>query len=661
MDLRGYDLIPPPPPPVLSNISQNGVHSAMARQSVTLRRTAAPDPTSSNELIQEFVRFWTGLADTITLPNVQIVPGAEAVARSGGNVPNISSREDLMDIDPNPAAHPPIIPTIGSISPLSFSGLAQFNSSAENQFFSTDPIDFDWSSPIPEPPSLLPTHALPNRLSNQPSFSEPPQPEPLIVHQRGIDHDSRALDAVTQYMVSRDPVPSPPDGSRNCRACFDTLPSPIFLTCGHIYCRPCLNQLVSAGIANKMSWPPKCCRGRQGMDVEAIQNHLDEDVLIRYVSVFEEYSTPNPIYCANRTCSRHIEQSRIERNPGKFVPCGQCATVTCIECKQDMMQHVGDDGTSCKKLEELMNEGDRKLAKSNRWKQCPGCKNLVERTEGCDHMACQCGTEFCYKCGAERDFSATGCVCDANARRHINRVRGIMRPSQRRAQAATSANNAPPAEAAGAGFRTLMSRPLLPSSLSRLDAPPPPPPPPPPPSNGRHVPEVSKRRKATMMLGQTNGQNVESASQPRPSFHPGNVSGQGGDVDVGTKPAPSVRPPRSVYPNSRPIFAPSGIITTAVPTPFDRTATRLVVPRNSTTPSSMPSTSPSLPRRHDAGQSMLMNAYASSPYSYLYSNTVPEPIMGYAPEDGSSRDNRRNKRSATNHANEPSFYSGRPF
>ena len=32
---------------------------------------------------------------------------------------------------------------------------------------------------------------------------------------------------------------------------------------------------------------------------------------------------------------------------------------------------------------------------------CPGCKTGVERTEGCFHMSCQCGTHFCYECGVE--------------------------------------------------------------------------------------------------------------------------------------------------------------------------------------------------------------------------------------------------------------------
>ncbi|XP_026398129.1 E3 ubiquitin-protein ligase dbl4-like [Papaver somniferum] len=40
------------------------------------------------------------------------------------------------------------------------------------------------------------------------------------------------------------------------------------------------------------------------------------------------------------------------------------------------------------------------LAEKKKWKKCPGCKYYVERTMGCLHIICRCGSEFCYGCGA---------------------------------------------------------------------------------------------------------------------------------------------------------------------------------------------------------------------------------------------------------------------
>jgi len=39
---------------------------------------------------------------------------------------------------------------------------------------------------------------------------------------------------------------------------------------------------------------------------------------------------------------------------------------------------------------------------------CPRCHVLVQRSEGCNHMSCRCGHEFCYKCGRS---SKEDCNC----------------------------------------------------------------------------------------------------------------------------------------------------------------------------------------------------------------------------------------------------------
>mmetsp|Transcript_27656 Transcript_27656/g.81285 ORF Transcript_27656/g.81285 Transcript_27656/m.81285 type:complete len:342 (+) Transcript_27656:43-1068(+) len=39
---------------------------------------------------------------------------------------------------------------------------------------------------------------------------------------------------------------------------------------------------------------------------------------------------------------------------------------------------------------------------------CPRCHIIVERTEGCNHVRCRCGHEFCYRCGKP---TAEDCNC----------------------------------------------------------------------------------------------------------------------------------------------------------------------------------------------------------------------------------------------------------
>ena len=54
----------------------------------------------------------------------------------------------------------------------------------------------------------------------------------------------------------------------------------------------------------------------------------------------------------------------------------------------------------------------REIAQEQGWKTCPGCKNMVERNRGCNHMTCRCRTEFCYKCGRVYEGGQATCSCE---------------------------------------------------------------------------------------------------------------------------------------------------------------------------------------------------------------------------------------------------------
>ena len=41
------------------------------------------------------------------------------------------------------------------------------------------------------------------------------------------------------------------------------------------------------------------------------------------------------------------------------------------------------------------------LLKSNQVRRCPHCGHGVEKRDGCDHMTCRCGADFCWLCGAD--------------------------------------------------------------------------------------------------------------------------------------------------------------------------------------------------------------------------------------------------------------------
>ncbi|GAB4815538.1 hypothetical protein N2152v2_002584 [Parachlorella kessleri] len=56
-------------------------------------------------------------------------------------------------------------------------------------------------------------------------------------------------------------------------------------------------------------------------------------------------------------------------------------------------------------------------AERRRWRRCAQCRHMIELGEGCRHMTCKCGYEFCYICGKPwtkvlGQRSRQGCTCD---------------------------------------------------------------------------------------------------------------------------------------------------------------------------------------------------------------------------------------------------------
>ena len=185
----------------------------------------------------------------------------------------------------------------------------------------------------------------------------------------------------------------------------------VYLACGHPWCSDCLNHNIRASLSSRRNWPPRCCHYmRDGIDLSTIQTHLEDDVVMRLIDVGEEYNSKNPTFCFDPKCSAFIpEPESVE--PSQWATCPRCALVTCIQCKGAKGQHPSPD-----QHPEIMGKENMELSKDKGWKQCPNttCRMMIERTEGCDHMECECGIHFCYRCGRYLDYTGdeAGFACN---------------------------------------------------------------------------------------------------------------------------------------------------------------------------------------------------------------------------------------------------------
>lgn len=250
---------------------------------------------------------------------------------------------------------------------------------------------------------------------NVSQFTQEQLLQQLLDHEMALQFD--ALENGAGYTISLpwNDVGMPPE-TFDC-ACGDTFNhaqlaggEAIMLPCAHARCKDCLNENVRVGLSSRMNYPPKCCGP---IDVTEIFDYLDEDVRASWLEKREEYDDVAPVYCAVKECSVYLNKDQLVEE-GKWALCTGCNVKTCTGCL--CLQSAHQVGSS--ECPERIDKMDKDLMVKKGWKSCPRCGNMIERTDGCDHMVCDCGQEFCYSCG-RLIAGAIPCNC-AGQRQWVN-------------------------------------------------------------------------------------------------------------------------------------------------------------------------------------------------------------------------------------------------
>ncbi|KAI4385511.1 hypothetical protein MLD38_003528 [Melastoma candidum] len=210
------------------------------------------------------------------------------------------------------------------------------------------------------------------------------------------------------------------DNSREtCDICLeDTVVAKMFSVdeCQHRYCLSCMKQHVEVKLLHGVV--PKCPHEgcKSDLSVSSCSKFLTPKLMNTMAQRIKEASIPvsEKVYCPYPKCSALMSKKEIGSSSRNVVArkCTECHRLFCIDCK--VPWHCAMTCIEYKRLnpDPPLNDARLKsLAKSNLWRQCEKCSHMIELAEGCYHMTCRCGYEFCYNCGAEwKDKKAT-CDC----------------------------------------------------------------------------------------------------------------------------------------------------------------------------------------------------------------------------------------------------------
>ncbi|KAI2482021.1 hypothetical protein Ptr902_06402 [Pyrenophora tritici-repentis] len=189
--------------------------------------------------------------------------------------------------------------------------------------------------------------------------------------------------------------------------------------CEHVYCASCIKHMFTEACKDTTRMPPKCCNQ---IPIHYAKPLLSKDELDEFRIKYDEWQTPNPLYCPIPTCSTYIP-NRLLPGPAttggkrpdsgvgtpisKAFACPECKASICLDCRQ-----VTHPNSMCTVSEFGVDAETTELLKSWGYKKCPKCGHGLKRMYGCNHMECRCGAHFCYACMEEYDQCGGRCIND---------------------------------------------------------------------------------------------------------------------------------------------------------------------------------------------------------------------------------------------------------
>eukprot|EP00455_Lapot_gusevi_P048641 TRINITY_DN6758_c0_g1_i1.p1 TRINITY_DN6758_c0_g1~~TRINITY_DN6758_c0_g1_i1.p1 ORF type:complete len:550 (-),score=-20.03 TRINITY_DN6758_c0_g1_i1:24-1673(-) len=275
--------------------------------------------------------------------------------------------------------------------------IRQASLSREHSFSLTRPRSLD-SSPRIDPAVRImkpETELLPNAVeSNEPPASPPVPPVvEMKVEEMANSHVPSEDDIEREKLLQNKRAFNDGEGEL-CVICMDEFHplDMVTLPCSHKFCFFCCRgyfhtQIRDGKVKELVKCPDLTCR--VAIKPEAIQPLVSEPMWLKYLQFARNHEVRiNPLarFCPRPGCDNILYGRKQE----KRLACEKCNYVMCFECNNEY-----HGNTDCNRhLDRLVDE----WAVGKDVQPCPQCRTPIEKTEGCNHMSCSCGYQFCWLC-----------------------------------------------------------------------------------------------------------------------------------------------------------------------------------------------------------------------------------------------------------------------
>ena len=164
-------------------------------------------------------------------------------------------------------------------------------------------------------------------------------------------------------------------------------------------CKNCLLEQANVLLRNRDLLPWKCSSCKEELSLDIFKNIISQGNYNKLLNWQMENIIGKSVSCYNCDSSFCI--------PNNF----KIDSITCNICNNKI--NVSNSFHK-ENIQELLD-----LANSQNWAQCPGCNELIEKIDGCNHMSHRendnTTTHFCYQCNMVLDKN----YIDENGRNHF--------------------------------------------------------------------------------------------------------------------------------------------------------------------------------------------------------------------------------------------------
>ncbi|XP_048555312.1 ATP-dependent RNA helicase DEAH12, chloroplastic-like isoform X2 [Triticum urartu] len=188
-----------------------------------------------------------------------------------------------------------------------------------------------------------------------------------------------------------------------CPICLCEIEDPFRLeSCGHMFCLACLVDQCESAMKSHDGFPICCLKTgcKEPLLVidlkHLLSNEKLEDLFRASLRAFVASRAGMYRFCPTPDCQSIYQVAAPDAETKPF-SCGACYVEICTKCHFEYHPFI-----SCEAYKEYKEDPDSTLLEWRKGKanvkSCPSCGYTIEKSDGCNHVECRCGSHICWVC-----------------------------------------------------------------------------------------------------------------------------------------------------------------------------------------------------------------------------------------------------------------------